>query len=446
MPTYRRLALSSNAPALPARSMTALAVIEPDGPHQAMAALDTLVSSCRVLAGTGMYGCSTFTTPDGEPAEYSGSPRIYWDEVTPRVVLRMGPVPLTPGHIPELRVLALPSGPTQLDTGTNDFVESGRGGTITMRVTYTNGDAETVTKEVAVSPPASQALYGAEPASCHDALSWHVAAAWPWANLPSAVDLEKWTRGADVKVTIVVSYEGSPRVVDLAVVERPAQIVVDVEASEWPTAMYTEAGQPYAELPSDYPISRLSTLDAGGGLEAIHRALEQHGKQLGPCLAWWSAAREEYGTLLAWVSYDGTGDDEAPAVTGNSTSFRNIPFSLAPPLAGLPGFMLGGYARQARDGNAWLDGRTGVLPVWVVAWAKGTAGATQIQFRAGDDEWSAINLEAPSGPSAWGLWIAPGWVEVGVGPEDAPIGRFYAKDSGSNTWYCRAAGCFMRKR
>jgi hypothetical protein len=438
MPTYRRLALSSNAPALPATSMPALAVIEPDGPHQAMAALDTLVSSCRVLAGTGLYGCSTFTTPDGEPAEYMGSPRIYFDEVTSRIGPRMYNVPLTPGHVVELRVLALPSGPTQLDQGTNDFVESGRGGTITMEVTYTNAALDTVTKTVSVSPPASVALYGAEPASCHSALSWHAAAAWPWAALPSAADIEKWSMAT---ASIVVRYEGSPRVVDLAVVERPSQIVVDVESSLWPTAMYTQAGQPYAELPSDYPIERLSTLDAGGGLEAIHRALEQHGKQLGPCLAWWSSAREELNTLSSWISYDGTGDDEAPAVSGTGSTFTNIPYSTAPPLSGLPGFMLGGYARQARDGNAWLDGRTGVLPVWLVVYSDAPTGV--FQFRAGDSEWSAVNVAGSATGFDW--TIAPGWIEVGVGPEDAPIGRFYCKTP-SGTWYVRAAGCFMRKR
>jgi hypothetical protein len=420
--------------------MPALAVIEPDGPHQAMAALDTLVSSCRVLAGTGLYGCSTFTLPDGEPATYDGSPRIYPDETTPRIGPRMYNVPLTPGHVVELRVLALPSGPTQIEGEPNYFTESGRGGTITMSVTYTNADAETVTKEVSVSPPASQALYGAEPASCHDALSWHAAVALPWKNVPSAADIEKWSMAT---ATIVISYEGSPRVVDLAVVERPSQIVVDVESSTWATAMYTQAGQPYAELPSDYPIERLSTLDAGGGLEAIHRALEQHGKQLGPCLAWWSAAREEYDTLMDWISYDGgTGDDEAPAVTGNSADWRNIPYSTAPPLSGLPGFMLGGYARQARDGNAWLDGRTGVLPVWLVAYADGATNSA-VQFRAGDDEWSAVNVAMGAGE---GWVIAPGWIEVGVGPEDAPIGRFYARDLASGTWACRAAGAFFRKR
>jgi hypothetical protein len=45
-----------------------------------------------------------------------------------------------------------------------------------------------------------------------------------------------------------------------------------------------------------------------------------------------------------------------------------------------------------------------------------------------------------------GWVIAPGWIEVGVGPEDAPIGRFYARDLASGTWACRAAGAFFRKR
>lgn len=436
---YRRLALSSHAPTLPASSMPPLALIEPDGPHQAQVALDTLGRSCRVLAGTGLHGSGTFTVLDGDAFMYVGA-RKYPDEETPRVVARMESVPLTPGHVVELRLLALPAGPTQHELASNEFIEGGKGGTITLEVTYDNGtDTRTVTTSIAT--PGSLALYGAEPAACHFAITRHAAPAWPWAALPSAVDLEKWTRGTDVTVSFVVRYIGSPRVLDLQVVERPSQIVVDTASSEWPSNMYTNAGQPYSELPSDYPITQLSSSDPGGGLTAIRRALQQHGARLGPCLAWWSSAKELAGTLPAWNSYDGgTGDDEAPPATSNNTAFRNIPYTTAPPLSGLPGFMLGGYARQSGAGNAFLDGKTGVLPVWLVVYGDGNTTAT-VQFRAGDDEWSAIDVPLPG---AYGWSIAPGWIEVGIGPEDAPIGRFYAKDSAGTAWYVRDAGVFMR--
>ncbi len=439
---YRRLALSSHAPTLPASSMPPLALIEPDGPHQAQAALDTLGRACRVLTGTGLHGSASFTVLDGDAFAYVGA-RKYPDETTPRVVARMSSVPIAPGHVVELRVLALPSGPMQHELDSNEFIDGGRGGTITMSVTYTNGDAQTVTVETSVSPPVSLQLYGAEPASGHDSITRHSAVASPFTALPSAVDDEKWTRGGDVTVSVVVSYIGSPRVIDLQVVERPVRIVVDTASSEWPSAMYTGAGAPYLTLPSDYPITRLSTSDPGGGMDAILRALQQHGAQLGPCIAWWTSAKEKAGTLPAWNSYDtGTGDDEAPPITSNNTAFRNIPYSTAPPLSGLPGFSIGGYARQARHGDEWFNGRTGVLPVWLVTWAKGADGV--IQFRTGDDEWSAVEVSTPSG-GVYGVSIAPGWVEVGVGPEDAPIGRFYARSPGGVPWYVRAAGVFMRK-
>jgi hypothetical protein len=440
MPSFRRLALSSHAPSLPTSSMPALTLLEPDGPHQAQAALDTLPRACRVLAATGLYGSPTFTVLDGDDPVYVGA-RKYPDEETERVVLRMSSVPITPGHVLELRVLALPGGPMQHETGTNDFIEGGRGGSVVLTVTYANADPSSVIVTTSVSPPPSEAIYGAEPASGHDALSWHTAIAFPWAALPSAVDLEQWTRGGDVTVSFAVSYVGSPRVVDLQVVERPAEIVVDIASSEWPTAMYTGAGEPYPVLPSDYPITRISTADPGGGLDAVRRALEQHGAQLGPCLAWWTSAREKASTIMTWISYDGgTGDDEAPPVTGTSTDFRNIPYSTAPPLPQLPGFLLGGYARQARDGAAWFDEGTGVLPVWLVAYGKGDTNGS-VQFRAGDDEWAAINVPLAVG-YAWA--VVPGWTEVGIGPEDAPIGRFFGIVTGVATWSVRDAGVFMR--
>lgn len=406
-----------------------------------MASLDTLVVSSRVLAEFGLRGSYTFSIPDGtNPDPTPNINRVYPDETTERVVMRMSDVPITPGHVIALEVSAVPSGPLQKFISTNLYEDAGIGGSVLLEVTYTNDDAETVTVHTAVTPPTSQEVYGAEPPSCHDSITEHVALALPWTALPSAVDRQKWTRGG-VTVDIVVRYVGSPRVVDGCVVEHPALIVVDQADAVWPTAMYVDAGEPYSELPNDFPISQVSSTDPGGGLVALRRALEQHGVQLGPMLAYWHSGYEKAGTLLGWLDYDeGTGDDEAPPVTGNATSFRWLVIS-ASPASPLPGFTLGGYARKARDSDEWFDGRTGVLPVWFCVYAKATAGV--FQFRAGNDEWAAVNVTRTGGAYGWG--IAPGWIEVGTSPEDGPLGRFYAKDTGGATWSARAAAAFYRQ-
>jgi hypothetical protein len=443
---YRRISLSRNAPGLPnPATAPALDLLEPDGPHNAMVALDTLGSSVRVLASCGLQGSGTFTIPDGEVTSENPGTRRYPDDSTPRVVLRTHLVPITAGHVLELRVLATPSGPTQELVGSNDLEASGAGGQITMAVSYTNG-TDTRVVSCAVTLPISEAVYYGEPASPHENMTRHSAVAFPWAALASAADIEKWTRGGTVTASAVVSYVASPRVVSLQVVERPVQIVVEHASTEWPSNMYASAGAPYASLPCDgYPITSLSTTDPGGGIEGIRRALEQHGAQLGPCLAWWTSTAEKSGTLLASLTYDhGTAtEDESPGIGASSTSFRHLPFTTLTHLSTLPGFQLGGYARQARDGDTWLDARTGVLPVWLVAYGKGGAvGVGSLQFRPGDDEWSAVNVALPAG---YGWTIAPGWVEVGAAPESGIIGRFYGKVTGVGTWEARNAGVFMRQ-
>lgn len=439
---YRRRLLSKNAPLLPAPSMVAGNALEPDGPHQAQADLDTLIVSSRVLAEFGLRGSYTFTIPDGDNPD--GVDRIYPDETSEWASgVRLSDFEITPGHVIALEVMAVPSGPVQKLVASNDYLEAGRGGAILMSVTYTNTDAETTTVGVSISPPVSAEVFGAEPPSCHDAISEHLRIAFPWAALPSAVELQRWTRGR-VTVDVEVSFVGSPRVVHGAVVEVPAQIVVDNDDAEWPTAMYADGGGPYPELPHDFPVTQLSATDPGGGIVAIRRALEQHGAQLGPCLAYWHAGYEDAGTLPSWISTDeGTGDDEPPPATTTSTSPRNLPFTSSAAASTLPGHTLGGYARSARDCDEWFDSRTGVLPVWFAVYGYG-ATTGRFQFRAGNDEWAAVNI-ANTSVTDFSWMLVPGWIEVGISPEDAPLGRFYFWDTAGASCQARAAAAFYRQ-
>jgi hypothetical protein len=423
--------------------MPAGGVLNPDGPHQALRSLDTLVSSCRVLGAWGLQGSAFFSVPDGDAPAYDPGDRIYPDDDTARVVLRLDSVPLTPGHVVGLDVVALPSGPTQFQPLTNEWAESGRGGHITATVTYSNGDAQTVTATATVTPSASDRVYGAEPANGHAALETMQANANPFGLVPSAVDREKFARGGDVLVDVVVTYTGSIRGVGFAIVERPSAMVVDIASGEWPSAMYSVGGAPYQELPSEYPVEQLTSSDPGGGVESLRRALEQHGLQLGPCLAWQASGREAAGNMLSWLDYDdGTGDDEAPAITSSSSSFVFLPYLAGLASTQFPGFQLGSYARQARDSDEFFDARTGVLPVWATVYAKATAGV--FKWQAGMNEWSAITI--PVTGSTWGWFIRPGWIEVGTAPDDAPLGRLLGKDTGGASWSWRYGGLFLRQR
>lgn len=417
-------------------------MLNPDAPHQAMRSLDTLVSSCRVLGTWGLQGSAFFSILDGDSPVYDPGDRKYPDAETARVVLRLSSIPITPGHVVGLDVVALPSGPNQYQPLSNEWAESGRGGTVTMTVTYTNSDAETITAVAGVTPSASDRVYGAEPANGHASLETYSATATPFGLVPSAVDREKFARGGDVLVDVVVEYAGSPRVVSFAVVERPAAMVVDMGSAEWPSAMYAAGGAAYEQLPSDYPVEQLTSSDPGGGVEGLRRALEQHGLQLGPCLAWQSSGREGVD-MLTWLDYDdGTGEDEAPPFTSSSSSFIFLPYGAALASAQFPGFQLGGYARQARDSDEWFDGRTGVLPVWATVYAYAKEGV--FQWRTGLSEWSAINIDATG--EAWGWFIKPGWIEVGTAPDDAPVARLLGKDTGAASWRWRYGGLFHRQR
>jgi hypothetical protein len=425
--------------------MPPLGMIEPNGPHLAQRGLDTLVSSGRVLAAYGLQGAASFTLPDGDAPGYNPGDRKYPDDETPRVVLRTHEIPLTPGHVVALEVVALPGGPTQYQPTANEWKESSRGGTVELAVTYSNDDPATVDAVASVTPSASLQIYGAEPPNRHARLETHSSIASPYSQPVSGAALELYGRGGDVTAQITVSYVGSPRVVDLAVVERPYAMVVDKASSEWPSAMYTSGDQAYAVLPSDYPVTKIATADPAGGVEGIRRALEQHGLQLGPCLAWMTSAREASGTQLAWINYDdGTGiDDEAPPVTNTSATDVMMPYAVAYN-ANLPGFPTGGYGRQARDSDEWFDGRTGVLPVWAAVYAKATAG--RFTWRtAGANEWSSVSLPVTGGAYAW--FVKPGWIEVGTSPEDGPLLRLFGRRTGSSeTWGWRAGGVFMRQR
>lgn len=447
MPDYRSLKVTAGAPTIPQPRAQALEAQSRIVAHDSMRALDTLVGSGeRVLLEFGLRGGNKFLIPSGTNPD-SGS-RVYPDKDTPRVVGRLDSVILTPGHFIGVEILALPSGPLQVEiTDTPpDFDDDGAGGQVEIEVTYVNSDAQTVTCKAAVDLAASDQLYAAEPPNAYYAMINKKATAIPVPFIPSADHWQKWTRGFDVKASVVVRYIGSPRVIDGVIVEHKNTIVVDQADTRWPSAMYTHAGAPYIAHPGDYPVTQLNASDPGGSVAAIRRALHSHGRALGPFLFDWTSATEHIGDIEDWVSYfDGSGDDEAPAASMTGTTPTLLPWGLTSESANNPGWSTACYARQVDHGDRFFDGRTGVLPVWFTAYVKVSAGTGTYRMRTGiSPAWSEIYFTTTN--TSWHWKLEPGWLEVGTGPEDAPLARLWVNNSGANTCYVRDVAVFMQVR
>ena len=425
---FRKLQLDpvNPAPAI-AAPVRPLSVLEPDGPHEGLVALDTLMSaSRRIVHELGLRGGDRFLVPSVTAFDPGPSDRIYPDATTARVVARGRNLPLAPGHALGLDLVALPSGPTQVTNGSNGWEEGARVGAVRLTVTYANG-VDTITQVAEIDVVASGEPNG-EPVAPYSNFLELSAIASPLPLNPSATDEEKFTRGVDVVADWILEYIGSPRPVDLAVVEVPISITVDQASARWPSAMYTEGAGPFFELPTDFPVEQIDAADPGAGSVAIRRGQLEHGRELGPLLAQWTSGTEHIGTILDWVSYDtGTGDDEAPPAGQTGTVEFLVPFE-APPFATAPGWCIGHYARQVPHGDDFFDGRTGVLPVWVTAYVRGDAAVYSL--RSADPaavQWSAI--EFTSTADAWEWVVIPGWLEIGVSSEDAPILRLYARET-----------------
>jgi hypothetical protein len=436
MPDYKHYPIpadGSDPPELPAPAAVPLQATSSAIAHNAMHALDTLPGSGhRVVFEAGLRGSTGFLVPDGAPPD-APPPRIYPDATTGRVLGRGEGLPLTPGHFLGLDVVALPSGPTQ-DLGVPpNYVNSGTEGRYELEATYTNGDLDTVDATATVIIPGSVELYGGEPSPAHAALFTASVVASPDVLEPDNAHMEKFTRGNDVQASWTLTAYGSPRGVDVAVVERGSGITVDQASSRWPSAMYVDAGA-HDQLPGDFPVEQVATADPSGGTIAVRRALREHGLQLGPILAWFNSATESSHTLTDWVSYDGgTGDDEAPSFGWTGGGETQIPTGLAP-MPDFPGFLLGHYARQVEHGDDFFDGRTGVLPVWFAAYIKSTDAS--VTFRTDAVGWSSVTASTTAG--AWEWVIVPGFIEVGTGPEDAPTGQLigHGDDDGEIRYAC----------
>ena len=384
--------------------------------HEALVGLDTTINSARrVLLEAGLRGSSRFMVLDGAPT--LSQFRTYPDTDTPRVVARATAMPLTPGYLVALELVALPSGPTQApDDLMITWEEDDRSGVVELRVTYRNAAGDIALATASIQVDGSGEILGAEPLDPWQALAvdGDLAMPGPWA--PDPVEWAKWT-GIGVSVDLELRYRGSPRVLDVVAVERAWSSTVELSAPRRPAAFYTgEDGEPL-ELPaSEYPIVRTSEADRALGAESIVEAIAETGAVLGPVLWSWSS-HDEADPLHEIVEYDGgIGDGEALAVEVAGDTWTLLASTSVADVAAAPGLLTGNYAAGLRGSAAeLLDTRAGVIPVWISAYWRTSNESAPAQLEVRASEWSEVSLASSS--TAWAWTRVPAWLEVGPDPE-----------------------------
>ena len=408
--THRSLFLSAKVPAVPDPDAAALEQTSPAVPHAAARGTDSILASGRrVLARYGLRGDSEWKlVPDGSDPT-SGS-QIYPTSDTARVVMRATEIPLTPGYLVRLDVLALPSGPTQQSDGLGGYELDVALGQVIAYVTYRSPDGLVEHDvEAAIDIPASAAPFAAEPDGAVAAALTRTVVA-----VPQVVDAgpEQWAEwsAVGVEVDIRVEVVGACRVIDLALVEQPARVVCSLDDA-WPSPLYADGlGAAWAQPITSWPQTQISADDKGGGVVALAEGVAAHGDLLGPVLWSWSSGSEG-DTLANWLAAN-----EAPAFTSSGTTARHVPTSSSSP-GDLPAALTGCQgATLLQSGDDALGRRTGVQPVWIAAYMR-ISGTGTAYLRVETSDLDSYTLETTSLVFEW-VRVA-GWLEVGASPEDS---------------------------
>ncbi|NJK32579.1 MAG: hypothetical protein HC927_09310 [Deltaproteobacteria bacterium] len=77
-----------------------------------------------------------------------------------------------------------------------------------------------------------------------------------------------------------------------------------------------------------------------------------------------------------------------------------------------------------------LEGRAGVLPVWVCAYWRSSEGhEAQLEIRVGAEtnEWATVPLSNDS--AEWSWTLEPAWLECGLSPQLGKNARIYLRSS-----------------
>lgn len=368
----------------------------------------------RILVSVGLHGAGGWHIPDTAGGEEF---REYPTDDDERVVARLPPIRLTPGHFLRAVVIANPSGQTQSDT-TGDaeitYPNTGPSGRVRIAATYNNGSDETVTQDLVI--PASGAENAAQPSGPGAAWSQLHRVFSPLllpADMTKIANLAAWSDGVTVELT--VSYVGSPRVLDLVVYEEPFALAYDLSSEGWVAPMHAAGdGGNLGALKGPVPVTKRGASDPGGGAEIVCDSAARLCQELGPVLF----------HATAW-------DEGSQSVTASETAYRSVSGTTLSSLmdatttawsASTAGWSPASGANAPRVQDMALKSQDRVIPVrcyvyGAMSTASGSPTAT-VRFETAD--YSMAEIAVPSGTSyAW--HEAPGHLRVGLGAQDPGV-------------------------
>jgi len=431
--TLRRLALKQETTAPPLGPLTGGRQARRDRVLSAMAETDRVLSNgARVVGRVGLHGSELLQIVSTDPSS-TGETQVYPTWTDERVALRLKWA-LAPGHAVQVSALAIPSGAVQIDDPELSWTSDpdGPGGEIVCVMRFINGaNDETETRKL-VPLVSTMEFYGIDddPGDAWNNLRRYETQPTLPGDMTSATELQKWSDGTEVEVTI--KYVGSPRVIDLLVQEvsrtaegYTAQYVQDPDAdgpTVAPLAVDAGLGPPLV-YPREYPVEERSSTDPTFGTLALADAAHRQQLELGPILCAWTAWDE---------ASQGVDELEAEPLTASHATFTEIlQTSLTAHDDDGPGHSLasGGNARQWNTAGPHLELRDddAVVPVRIRVYASISGGGAHT-MRFVSRSYSIAELVVSGGSAAW--HEITGHLRCGLGPEDPSVLQVFTQRSG----------------
>lgn len=458
MAKYYRKTLTPGFPHRPAiLPLTGLYPMRKHHAFNVMRAQDKLVGTTRRLLCTGgIRGGSGWMTHNQSPAR-STTAQI-WPKHNVTRTLANGLVRLTPGCFPEVRVIYVLAGPSQIDRGGGNWSEGEARGSLTVNVIYHDADNPglTTTVQARTYPLEPSTISQGDPNAIPredniGAVTGDNGGDFQITRelvipmeqlLPDDLDptvqtaalLEQWS-GGDAGGTIVeitVSMEGGARIVDFAMYEVPYRIAFEADGIPKPVHFADDGVLSTARNAHVYPLERASEAASDGDPRLGTRHLinvQEFWKHTGPLIFSWHAWEES--------------SDKAVTLTDNDISLSSAAFIRIPDGslygdydATKRGWIIGGgYARRRRQSGTKLVLPTAaVIPVRAAVYAgldqETTAATVRFQVRES-------YVDVPITPSE-GWHHALGWLRTGISADDLEIVQVAAKTDPTDTMSIRA--------
>ena len=378
----------------------------------------------RVLLHVGLHGSDAWHVSD----DAVGMTLAHPSPTAERVVARLPAVRLTPGCFLRLIVAANPSGMTAT---AGPVTAQGAKGVVRLAAAWDNG-LSTPTTTTSISIPGSLEANAAAPSGAAAAWSHIYRRRSPLitpANLASLANLAAWSDG--VLVALTLSYVGSPRAIDVTVVEESFAYAADVSAGDWAIPLHADgSGANLGQLPGPWPVVARSAADVGAGAEVLTDAARRLSQEIGPVL-WhhtgWAESEGDFSSAEV-VARTVTATTWTELVDASTTAYDDAAAGWS--------LSAGANARRCQESEASvvLRDNTNAVPVRCYVYGRmTTAGPTaRVRFESGAE--SVAEVVVTAGTSfAW--HSAPGTLRCGLGAQDPSVGQVRAKvSSGTFEW------------